>query len=65
VLRTISGALLGTLLGAAFFGAALAIAALAPASAADLAPNYRYYTVPAPYYAFSWAGPYIGATAGY
>jgi len=60
-LRTISR----TLAGEAFFAAALAIAVPAPASAADLTPNYRYYTAPAPYYAFSWAGPYIGATAGY
>jgi len=64
-LRTTSGTLFGTLLRTAFFGVALAIAAPTSANAADLAPNYRYYTAPAPYYAFSWAGPYVGATAGY
>ena len=60
-MRTISR----TLAGEALFAAALAIAVPAPANAADLTPNYRYYTAPAPYYAFSWVGPYIGATAGY
>ena len=68
---TLSG---GGSIGAAFLGAAalgsiglgsvLAIAAPDPANAADLSQNY-YYTAPAPYYAFSWAGPYVGATAGY
>ena len=36
--------------------------ATAPAAAADL---NRGYTAPAPYSAFSWAGPYIGANLGY
>lgn len=58
-MRTVSS----TLLGAVAFGAVLAVSLAAPAEAADLTPNY--YTAPAPYYAFGWAGPYIGATAGY
>ncbi len=33
------------------------------AAAAELAPNY--YGGQAPYFAFSWAGPYVGATLGY
>jgi outer membrane immunogenic protein len=33
------------------------------AAAAELAPNY--YAGQAPYFAFSWAGPYVGATLGY
>jgi outer membrane immunogenic protein len=49
--------------GAAAFGAALWIGLPAPAKAADLTANY--YATPVPYYAFSWAGPYIGGTAGY
>jgi outer membrane immunogenic protein len=49
--------------GAIAFGAVVAVGSPAPAEAADLAPNY--YTAAVPYYAFSWAGPYIGGTAGY
>ena len=33
------------------------------AAAAELTPNY--YGGPTPYFAFSWAGPYVGATLGY
>jgi hypothetical protein len=33
------------------------------AGAADIAG--RYYTAPASNSAFSWAGPYVGATLGY
>jgi outer membrane immunogenic protein len=33
------------------------------AAAAELAPNY--YGGPTPYFAFSWVGPYVGATLGY
>jgi hypothetical protein len=33
------------------------------AAAAELAPNY--HGGPTPYFAFSWAGPYVGATLGY
>jgi outer membrane immunogenic protein len=68
-LRTVSSTLLGALafgavvFGAVAFGAVSAVALAAPAEAADLTPNY--YTAPAPYYASGWAGPYIGATAGY
>jgi outer membrane immunogenic protein len=57
-----------TLAGAALIGTAIAtISALAltkPAAAADF-PASRYYTAPAPYAAYSWAGPYIGGTIGY
>jgi outer membrane immunogenic protein len=52
----------GTLLGVVALGAAAAFALRAPAAAADLAANYY---APVPYYAFSWAGAYIGGTAGY
>lgn len=54
----------------AFLGAALAlVAGLALAMtrvafAADL-PAGTYYTAPAPLTAYSWAGPYLGATIGY
>ena len=52
-----------TILGKTNLGTPLALTAVATAaSAADLAPNY--YTAPAPL-ASSWAGPYLGATAGY
>lgn len=60
---TLLSTLLGALLGAVAFGAAVAFALPAPAAAADLAPNY--YAAPVPYYAFGWAGSYIGGTAGY
>ena len=33
------------------------------ATVADLTPNY--YGGPTPYFAFSWAGPYVGTTLGY
>jgi outer membrane immunogenic protein len=51
-------------LAAALLGAAgsLTIASTG-AGAADIAA--RYYTAPAPYSAFSWAGLYVGATLGY
>jgi len=49
--------------GAAVFGSVLTLAAPEPADAADL--GRPYYTAPAPYYAFSWAGPYLGVSAGY
>jgi len=46
-------------------GAALAAAMTGAAIAGDLGqPNY-YYTAPAPLSAYSWAGPYLGATLGY
>lgn len=50
-----------------FFGAVGAVASLAAtamALAADLPPG-NYYTAPAPLTASSWAGPYLGANAGY
>jgi len=42
---------------------ALFLGAPGAATAADL-PAYQYYTAPPPL-AFSWAGPYLGATLGY
>jgi outer membrane immunogenic protein len=63
-LRTVSSTLLGAgAFGAVAFGAAVAVALPAPAAAADLTPNA--YATPVPYYPPGWAGPYIGATAGY
>jgi outer membrane immunogenic protein len=62
-LRTVSSMLPSSLLGAAAFAAAVVVGLPTPAKTADLAPNY--YAAPVPYYAFSWAGPYIGGTAGY
>ena len=54
---------LGVAFGAACAGAALTLAAAGQARAADLpAP---YYTAPEPLSAYSWAGPYLGATLGY
>ncbi len=46
---------------------ALAIAAAAMPGAAVAAdfPASPYYAAPAPYSAYSWAGPYIGGTLGY
>jgi len=49
---------------AAALGASLTVAALAPSSAADF-PATPYYTAPEPLSAYSWAGPYLGATAGF
>ncbi len=45
-------------------GAALAVAMTSAAVAADL-PASNYYTAPAPYAAYSWAGPYVGGVLGY
>jgi outer membrane immunogenic protein len=48
-----------------FLAAVLALTATAGmAFAADL-PAGPYYTAPAPLNAYSWAGPYLGATIGY
>jgi len=46
------------------FGAASAVAISGQALAADL-PAGPYYTTPEPLSAYSWAGPYLGATLGY
>jgi outer membrane immunogenic protein len=51
------------LCGACLTAAILATATTA-ASAADIG-SYSYSGGPAPYFAFSWAGPYVGATLGY
>jgi outer membrane immunogenic protein len=45
-------------------GAALTVAIAGPALAADF-PASNFYTAPAPLSAYSWAGPYLGATLGY
>jgi outer membrane immunogenic protein len=45
-------------------GTALVLAMGGVALAADL-PAGNYYTAPAPLGAYSWAGPYLGATVGY
>jgi len=45
-------------------GVALAAMLTSAAVAADLPPS-PYYTAPASYAAFSWAGPYIGGMLGY
>jgi outer membrane immunogenic protein len=45
-------------------GAALVLATSGLAAAADL-PAAPYYTAPEPLTAYSWAGPYLGATLGY
>jgi outer membrane immunogenic protein len=46
------------------FGIACAVATGGLARAADL-PGGPYYTTPEPLTAYSWAGPYLGATLGY
>lgn len=43
---------------------AITIAGASAAAAADF-PASNYYTAPASYSAYSWAGPYIGGTLGY
>jgi outer membrane immunogenic protein len=48
----------------AVLGAALALATSGLATAADL-PGGPYYTAREPLTAYSWAGPYLGATLGY
>lgn len=48
----------------AVLGAALALATSGLAAAADL-PGGPYYTAREPLTAYSWAGPYLGATLGY
>lgn len=63
-MRTVSSTLLGAgAFGAVAFGAVVAVALPTPAGAADLTPNA--YAAAVPYYPPGWAGPYIGATAGY
>jgi len=49
---------------AIFAAAALAVAAGA-AHAADIPGVSRPYSAPAPYSAYSWVGPYVGANLGY
>ncbi len=48
----------------AALGAGLAVAAPATSAAADF-PVAPYYTAAEPLSAYSWAGPYLGATAGF
>lgn len=55
-----------TILRTSIFGAAFSLAMAGAAAAADLpVSNYPYYTAPASYSAYSWAGPYLGGTLGY
>src|ERR1700742_4198927 len=50
----------------AAFGVAGTLMAASAAGAADLpASSYPYYTAPASYSTYSWAGPYVGGTLGY
>jgi len=58
-MRIVQGAAL-----VAALGATLTAAAPSRSSAADF-PATPYYTAPAPLSAYSWAGPYLGATAGF
>ena len=58
-MRIIHGAVLAVTLGAN-----LIIAAQGASSAADF-PVAPYFTAPEPLSAYSWAGPYLGATAGF
>jgi outer membrane immunogenic protein len=51
-------------LGTVCLGATLILATSGLARAADL-PGGPYYTTPEPLSAYSWAGPYLGATLGY
>jgi outer membrane immunogenic protein len=59
-MRTVPGAVLGSV-----FGAACSIAMAGTALAADLPVQHNYYTAPPSYSASSWAGPYLGAQLGY
>lgn len=58
-MRTFLGAALGATLAAIFTPGSTVLA-----FAADL-PGGPYYTAPEPLSAYSWAGPYLGATLGY
>jgi outer membrane immunogenic protein len=58
-MRTFHSAVLGLA-----FGTACTLMTGGLASAADL-PGGPYYTAPEPLSAYSWAGPYLGATLGY
>ena len=62
-MRTFPGATLAAVLGASL-GVALTLATAGAVFAADL-PEGPYYTTPEPLSAYSWAGPYLGATLGY
>jgi outer membrane immunogenic protein len=48
----------------AVLSAALSLSMAGTAIAADF-PSSPYYGTPTPYTAYSWAGPYLGATLGY
>jgi outer membrane immunogenic protein len=54
---------LAVVLGAVF-ALSIRVGGPGPAQAADLPPA-NYYTAPATLGAYSWAGPYLGATIGY
>jgi outer membrane immunogenic protein len=54
-----------TVLGAVLSLATIGAAMTTQGRAADLPAQPYYYTAPAPLSAYSWAGPYLGATIGY
>jgi outer membrane immunogenic protein len=62
-LNAIAGRLRANLLRTSLLGLISALLIAGTARAADMVP--RYPAAPVPYYAFTWAGPYAGATLGY
>jgi outer membrane immunogenic protein len=62
-LNAIAGRLRANLLRTSLLGLVSALLIAGTARAADMVP--RYPAAPVPYYAFTWAGPYAGATLGY
>ena len=48
-----------------WIGAIAVVATTTTAMAADFPRSNNYYTAAAPLRTYSWAGPYLGATAGY
>ena len=48
-----------------WIGAIAVVATTTTAMAADFPRSNNYYTAAAPLRSYSWAGPYLGATAGY
>lgn len=57
--------LFGLAVGAALAGVAVTLAPAGTAFGADLPEAPYYYNSPEPLSAYSWAGPYLGATIGY
>lgn len=62
-MNAIAGRLRANLLRTSLLGLISALLIAGTARAADMVP--RYPAAPVPYYAFTWAGPYAGATLGY